>query len=143
MLACVVAHLPPEESISKLKLWSVSKNFKFALDIASEAQLAEAENHITALQDQITQIEAGKSYGLLRSAPSIESCKAIMLDKKHIDSLRQIKAPTDVMEKVMGLWLLLLDSFGFEVIGKVQDKISDALKANKDQRVSLFAKGIW
>ena len=55
-----------------------------------------------------------------------------MLDKKHIDALRQIKAPTDVMEKVMGLWLLLLDSFGVGVISKVQEKIFDAVKANKD-----------
>lgn len=69
---------------------------------------------------------------MLRPAPDVESCKAVMLDKKHIDALRQIKAPTDVMEKVMGLWLLLLDSFGIDVIGKVQEKITDALKANKD-----------
>ena len=84
------------------------------------------------LSAEIAQIEAGRSYGLLRPTPDVESCKAVMLDKKHIDALRQIKAPTDVMEKVMGLWLLLLDSFGVGVISKVQEKIFDAVKANKD-----------
>ena len=47
------------------------------------------------------------------------------------------------MDKVMGLWLLMLDSFRVDIINKVQEKIIDAVKANKEQRAAVFAKGIW
>ena len=87
---------------------------------------------ISRLSREITTIENGKSYGILKDLPNLENRKAMMLDKRHIDAIRQIKTPSDTMEKIMGLWLLMLDSFGFELMPKVQERIADALKAGKD-----------
>lgn len=46
MLSKVVVLLSPEESIQKLKLWSVNRNFKTALDNVAEALLADAEEEV-------------------------------------------------------------------------------------------------
>ena len=135
--------LPAEESIKNLKLWSVNKNFQESMNTAVQIQSESTKATIGKLNREITNIDSGKSYGILKDLPDLEARKAMMLDKRHIDAIRQIKAPSDAIEKIMALWLLMLDSFGFDVIPKVLERIADVQKAGKDQRAALFAKGVW
>lgn len=96
-----------------------------------------------ALRRQIEKIESGKSYGITKDVPDVEARKAMMLERKHVDAIRAMKHPSETLEKTMGLWLLMLDSFGFDLIPKVHDRIAEALKAKKDQQAAQFAKGVW
>lgn len=101
------------------------------------------EDRICLLRSQIAKIEHGKSYGITKDLPDSEARKALMLDRRHIDAIRAMKNPSENMEKIMGLWLLMLDSFGFDLMPKVHERIAEALKAKKGEQSALFAKGIW
>ena len=55
----------------------------------------------------------------------------MMLNRQDINSLKSMNAPPatqEIAECTMGLWLLILDSFGVEVSAKSKSLINEALQ---------------
>ena len=69
-----------------------------------------------------------------------------MLTKGDIQVLKQVSQPSAMTEQTLGLWLLILDSFGIELHTKSKAIISEGLLQigkPKAKAKKYAALGIW
>ena len=77
------------------------------------------------LQGLLRRIEEGKPLET-DDVPELGERQRMMLAKADVQALKAINAPQERIKISMALWLLLLDSFGFEVTAKAKSTITEA-----------------
>ena len=95
ILTNIVLMLPPEQTITHLRLFRVSKAFKAAVDDVISFQLHQSKSKINSLQTAVLEIEENKMLQISNEIPSlIERINMIPTMSELQDLSDQITVPS-------------------------------------------------
>ena len=114
----VVYMFSPEESIVKLKLWQINKIFYRSTKEVVPLQLKKSQIRFKGIQEEMQQIEESQIFDASRDVLNLEARQQLMLSKADIQALKTQSNPSELIKTTMGLWLLLLETFGVEMTQK-------------------------
>ena len=135
----ILSMLSSQSILVELKLWRVSKTFKSITQKHMKKRLQQSQRKIQDLEIYFADLQ--------RELPELSGSAQILqvkLARADIQALRQLNQPPfsqTTAETALVLWLLLLDSFGFDITTKAKNVLNEALqvKATNRSKVERFA----